>query len=318
MSQKSVNSNGKGGPRMGIWLLVLFLGLSLTALALWARTSRLVARVNGVGISYANFLDRLIRRAGRAILEEMVNELLIRQAASSAGLRVTPEEIEARAQILWQQRFTASGDFEQWKRENPKQWVEWRERVRISLLYDKLVQQSVQVREEDVRTYYENHREEFKLPERVHARGILFANEENAREILRLLRRGQAKFTDMARAFSLDPATKDQEGDMGTFARGTYAEEIEKVVFNLEIGQISDPVYIPSVGYYLLTVEERFPPRQQTLEEVKEEIARRLRREREAAQRIKYLNELRQKAVIEILDERLRPPKPEKGGNMTD
>jgi len=280
-------------------------GLVATAFA-WQPWGRVIARVEGEKIETKAFLDRLLKEAGKPVLQRMIDELLIRRAAERQHITVSEEEIDRQWDTFRRMRFPNEADYERWQQENQDRLPEIRAYLREEVLVEKLARLEVQVTDEEIARYYREHQPEFRIGERVHAYGILLESRENALEILKLLRSGQAQFADMARAFSLDPATKDQGGDMGLFERGTYAEEIEKVVFELKPGEVCDPVEIPSVGYYLFKVTGKKPPETRPLDEVREDIRRRLDRQKFEEKKRTYVQDLRQRAQIEILDERLR------------
>lgn len=290
--------------------VVGMLGLGMTGLVAaafaWQPWGRVVARVEGEKIATEAFLDRLLKEAGKPVLQRMIDELLIRQAAERRQITVSEEEIDQKWEAFRRMQFPNEADYERWRKENQDRLPDIRAYLREEVLVEKLARLEVQVTDEEIARYYQEHPQEFHIGERVHAYGILLESRENALEILKLLRTGQAQFADMARAFSLDPATKDQGGDMGLFERGTYAEEIEKVVFELKPGEISDPVEIPSVGYYLFKVTGQKPPETRSLDEVREDIRRRLDRQKFEAKKRTFVQDLRQRAQIEILDERLR------------
>ena len=167
------------------------------------------------------------------------------------------------------------------------------ERIRIEYLaYEtEKFRDQVPVSEEDARGEYESAKSErYTVPERVHARHILLrlppdaddAQKAEARaraeEVLKRLRDGD-DFAALAAETSEDPATKDQGGDLGLFARGRMDENFEQAAFSLEAGQLSDVVE-SRFGFHVLLVEAKEPERIQPFEEVHEAIVDRLKSER--------------------------------------
>jgi parvulin-like peptidyl-prolyl isomerase len=73
-----------------------------------------------------------------------------------------------------------------------------------------------EVSEAEARRYFETHRDEFERPERVRLRDITLESKENAEAIYQALRlRNGTNFADLARHFSVNPATRQHGGDMG-------------------------------------------------------------------------------------------------------
>ena len=89
----------------------------------------------------------------------------------------------------------------------------------------------------------------------VHARHILVTNEEDAALALERLEAGE-DFAELAAEMSLDPGTKDSGGDLGWFPKGVMTPTFELAAFELEPGQVSDPIQSP-FGFHIIEVLER-------------------------------------------------------------
>jgi peptidyl-prolyl cis-trans isomerase D len=156
------------------------------------------------------------------------------------------------------------------------------------LLLDKSrVAAQVQVAPEDVRTYYNEHQDQYRVPEEVKVSHILIktpsqgadgkgddkAVEEarkKADDVLKQLKAG-AKFEDLAKKYSDDPGSGKQGGDLGWIGRGRTVPEFEKAAFSLPLGQLSDPVK-SSYGFHIMRVSDKHQAHLKTLDEVKDQI----------------------------------------------
>lgn len=223
-----------------------------------------VARVNGVVLTQAD-LDREMRhtrayyrwqlgidldapenavqlaQARQEALQRIVDQELIRQIAeglfppgqSAPPITVSDEEVRARAQEYEAQ---AGGREALLEQNGFLSYEEFLEFVRGNLRVEKLAAL-------------------YALGEQVHARHILVATEEEARQVLERLRAGE-DFAQLARELSRDTASGKNGGDLGWFGRGVMVEPFEEAAFALEVGQWSEPVKT-QFGFHIIQVLEK-------------------------------------------------------------
>jgi len=167
--------------------------------------------------------------------------------------------------------------------------------------------EDIEVSNADVQAYYDVYRERrFRQPEAVKFSQIFIPTDEAtspedkaaAREQLEALlkqAREGADFAELAKQHSKDESAAEG-GDMGFVVRGQLVDPLDEALFAMEEGAISD-VLESSLGLHLLKAVERREDKIRELEEVHDEIAAALKRERGGARAARAVEEDRERAL---------------------
>jgi len=232
------------------------------------------------------------------LLNQLIEEILVLKVAERQGLSVTDQEMER--QIMDTKEDYKGESLREYLNRQGISFEAWRERVRQKLLVEKTIRANCHNQEpvgiEEVRAYYDTHDDEYFLPERVKARQIVVASKMKAARVLQELKEGKP-FEELAAEISLGPEGRFG-GDLGYFARGDMPEEFN-VVFSMKRGDISEPIYSP-YGYHIFEVEDKKPERKITFDEVVDDIKRKIVQKRSEERYYQWLEELKEKAEIEI------------------
>jgi peptidyl-prolyl cis-trans isomerase D len=148
------------------------------------------------------------------------------------------------------------------------------------------VAESIQISDAQAQSYYNAHLDQYRTPERVHARHILLSTtnkpkdevpkiQAQAEDLLKQIK-GGANFADLAKKFSQDPGSAQKGGDLGWVSRGQMVKNFEDTVFSLKENQISG-VVTTEYGFHIIQVLEKQAPRLQPFDEVKAQIVTNLR-----------------------------------------
>lgn len=211
----------------------------------------LVASVNGEGIPLAEWDAQVTQylqahaalgetisedTASNYVLEDLIGELLLAQAARQAGFVLTPEALRTRIQGLEKDLG------------GPEKLAAWRaSHGYTEATFPTAVQRAAEaayMRDQIVSAVP-------RTAEQVHVQQILLYNESDATRISNLLR-GGVDFDAMAA--SIDPRTR---GELSWFPRGYLLEpEIEEAAFSMQVGEISEVIHT-NVGYHILKVLDR-------------------------------------------------------------
>jgi parvulin-like peptidyl-prolyl isomerase len=221
---------------------------------------RLVAKVNKEPVTLGRFHDFLKQRKvvsdndpekdqkqKEEALHELIREILIDQKAFSLNLEFDSSFVTEKNKHM--------NDF------------------LLNYLRVKEVIEKIQVTDEEVKDYYEQHKDEYyAIPEKRHIRHLMIlvradstqknykqnltrAEKEAKKKIEALYQRAQAgeDLADLARQYSEEPGRTDLSGNMGYLERGKLSPQLDSVAFSLKVGEISPPVK-DEKGYHLISV----------------------------------------------------------------
>jgi peptidyl-prolyl cis-trans isomerase C len=171
--------------------------------------------------------------------------------------------------------------------------------------------------EQELRAWFEAHREELTRPEQVRIGRVLVSVSSKASEAERSrarkkaeslaarLRRGEA-LAQVAREG--DGPERMQGGELGLVARGGVLEpSLEQAAFALERTGAVSPVVAVRDGFVVLQLLERKPPRVPAFEEVRAEVEGRLAPARKRQVFDAIVARLRQEASVQLV-ETMRTP----------
>ena len=144
---------------------------------------------------------------------------------------------------------------------------------------------------------------EFYRPEEVRAFQIVVHDEGKAKEIIKKLKKG-SRFKEMARKHSISPE-RDKDGDLGYFALGEMPMEFEDAIFPLSKGKISNVVHTP-FGFHIFKLVDKRKARELTFGEVSDEIAEKLKVEKQERFLREWLKILKKQTRVKINEEVLK------------
>jgi peptidyl-prolyl cis-trans isomerase D len=91
--------------------------------------------------------------------------------------------------------------------------------------------------------------------DRLWARHILVATEDEAKAVIERLNKGE-DFGELAKELSQDTGSGAQGGDLGWFGKGAMVAPFEEAAYNLKVGEISQPVQ-SQFGWHVIQLLDR-------------------------------------------------------------
>lgn len=151
-------------------------------------------------------------------------------------------------------------------------------RIAVQALLAEAAATAAPVEDADVAQAFEARRESYRTEETVTLSQILVPTENEARDVLRLLRKDPRAFEQLARSRSRGPEAS-QGGRLGAFARGQLPPELEQAAFRLHPGLPSE-VVSTAHGFHVLRLDARTAPAEPVLADVADRVRAELERER--------------------------------------
>jgi len=154
----------------------------------------------------------------------------------------------------------------------------------LELSIDSLLAK-IEVEESELEDYYEEQKDRFMTPEERHARHILieFGDDEDvaktkAQGLYEKVIAGES-FAELAKTSSDDIGSAADGGDLGFFSSGVMDENFDVKVFEMKVGEVSEPVR-SSFGYHIIKLEEIRPSEGKSFSKVREEILSEIKKQK--------------------------------------
>jgi peptidyl-prolyl cis-trans isomerase SurA len=260
-------------------------------------------------------LEDALKEESANLLRNKIDNLLLVQKGKELELKVDPDVNKYLADL---QRQTNTADPEKFqtlvKQETGKSYEDFKEDLKRNFYVQGVIREEVmrkiQFTNEEVRAYYDAHKDEFQREERVFLREIaisiqgkqedpvaMAAAEKKAKDLVDRARRGE-RFNELAQTNSDSPTAKDG-GALDPYKKGDLAPAIEASVWDKERGYTTDPINIGN-ALLILHVDEHYQAGLAGFEEVETDIQNRIMSSRQQVALRAYLTKLRDISFLEI------------------
>ncbi len=294
----------------------------------------IVARVNNEIISYSEYqksetelheevkqdcqgcaqdrLNAMYEERQKNLLRDQIDQSLLEQRAKDLGISVENDVIKRLDQVRQQNNFPSMEALQAAVEGQGMSWEDYKANFRNQLLTQEVIRREVGSRvdigRDDVKKYYEDHKQDFVRPEQVVLADIFLSTEgktpeqlaviqKKANDLLARLKKGD-DFSELAKRNSEGPTAKDG-GELGAFERGQLSKQLEDTVFALNKNQLTDVVQTKT-GFEILKVIEHFEAGLQPVEKVGPEIENRIYAQRMQPILRNYLGELREESYVVV------------------
>jgi peptidyl-prolyl cis-trans isomerase SurA len=258
-------------------------------------------------------LEEAIKTETPNLLRNRIDNLLLIQKGKELELKVDPDVNKYLADL---QRQTNTVDPEKFQalvlQETGKSYEDFKQDLKNNFYVQGVIREEVmrkiQFKTEEVKAYYDAHKDEFQREERVFLREIavstqgkdangVAAAQKKAKDLVDKARRGE-RFAELAQSNSDSPTAKDG-GALDPYKKGDLAPAIEAAVWDKERGSVTDPINIGN-ALLILRVEEHYKAGLASYEEMEGDIQNRILDSRRQGALRAYLSKLRDQSFLEI------------------
>jgi peptidyl-prolyl cis-trans isomerase SurA len=262
-----------------------------------------------------NPLEKEMRlsQARKVVLQMLIEEKMLQKTANRLGIKIGTEDADnafakmkedgklddaQAAKELTEQGFSVEG---------------YRHfltvQIRRARIIESLIKPNISMAEEKLREYYQTNVNNYQSPEvRVSQIVIRVPPEPQTKDwetaqkkmemVLEKLEKGET-FEEMANQYSDDAASASSGGDIGFFEKGEMMPMIEAVVFNMNVGEISEIIQ-SAQGLHILKVTDKREGTLLPFEEIKERVMMDYYREEVTKRYIKWLDDLKARSNVEV------------------
>ncbi len=249
----------------------------------------------------------------RHVLNALIEERLIDQEATRQNIVVTQKTLEDALESLRQERGLSQPQLEIALKAQGLTYEEYRGRVERGLkrtrLVNRTVKSEIEIREEDLRVYYQTHIKDYMAEETIRISHILLPLSSNptkdeeaetssiAKEMLNRAEKGE-DLAEVARQYS-HRIPGVQGGDIGYFKSGEMIPAIEKRALSLKVGEMAGPI-LTAKGVFLIRVTDKKGGKPIPFAEIKKTVEKDYYRNEVDRQYRRWVKKLKERSFIEV------------------
>lgn len=247
------------------------------------------------------------------LLRGLIDQSLLVQRAKDMGISVETDLIKRMDEVRKQNNLNSMEELEKAVESSGIAWEDYKTQIRNGLLTQEVMRKEVGSRinigNDEVKKYYDEHPQEFTRPEQVELSEIFLSTEgKSPEEIAAVQKKAEdlhhrvvngEDFGEIAKRYSEGSTAKEQSGDLGTYQRGQLSPQLEAVVFKMEKGQITDVIQTKT-GFEVLKVQNHYQSGLQPMSKVENEIMNRLYMQKMQPTMRDYLAQLRQESYVMV------------------
>ena len=239
-------------------------------------------------------------------IDLLIDDVLIRQQAKKFKIDVSDKEVEAIIDNIKKQYLIDDTELRQKLKEDKISYEDFvaglRSNVLKSRLLSRVISPEVNVTEQDLRQYYDKHKDEFVNEEykllQIFVSGQRADGQKRITDAYELLQEGKS-FETVARDYSDDTKSAATGGDIGYVKKADLIPQLRAAVGFLTPGVYSSIITTP-YGFHILKLVEKNKGETMTFEMARDSIHEKVVQEESDKRYKDYVGKLRKGSYIEV------------------
>lgn len=212
---------------------------------------QVIAIIDGEPITYADYEQFSVRYFGSSVLNHMLETALVEKEAEHLGIILTEADVEYEL-LRMMQGYESEEDFYlTMKKQLGMTKEQLLQDIRFRLLLEHIAIHDIEVTDEELNRYLEEHPEEIAAHTMLHIQQIPVSSLEEATEVIALLEEG-THFHDLAVGYGKDTLYPD--GDLGWISANDpfVPYELLEYADTMKVGAISPPIELSDGSYVII------------------------------------------------------------------
>jgi foldase protein PrsA len=257
---------------------------------------RKVAVVDKEIISYDELAAECVARAGKEVLENLINRKIIQQACDNQAIEISDAEVSREIKRNAEKFGLAvdqwMGMLESERNVTPMQYR--RDIIWPKLALQKLAGEDVKITKKMIDEAYDTN-----YGPRVEARAIILNNQRRAQEVWEKVQANPDDFEELAKQHSIDPASRSMGGKIPAIQRHSNPKALEEAAFKLKSGKISPVIQVGLSQWIILKGEGRTTPTvKEMTHDIQEILIEQLKEEKTAEAVARVFEKLKSEARV--------------------
>ncbi|MCX5701934.1 MAG: SurA N-terminal domain-containing protein [Candidatus Omnitrophica bacterium] len=241
-------------------------------------------------------LEDKIQSMKSDLLDKLIDDRLILQEARREKINIEEARVKARIEDI-KKRYASDKEFQNALLQQGMSQADIETKIKEQLLMyaiiDAKIKRKIMINPAEVTDYYENNKDKFIISEQREFESLSIDNENTANDLYQKLKNNEG-LQDVAKENSLELNKFNAQKN------GELRKEIEDVIFQLNLEEVSSPIKIEN-KYYIFKLVNIIPTRQQTLSENQDMIHAFLYNKKLQEELTKWVDELKQRSYIKIM-----------------